>query len=686
MQNFMYQMLADSNEIAAKRSLDVMIELYRKKIWDDAKTVNVISTACFSPFAKLLVAALQFFIGEKDLSAEADSDDEKQKGPSIQEVMKKHYSCAGKTRKKEKKLKAAIAKVNKVKEKKERKANFPALELLNDPQDFAEKLFSQVRKSNQRFEVRLMMMNLLSRLIACHRLILPNFYPWLQKYMQPHQQHVTHILAYAAQSCHDLVLPEVIEPMVKQLANQFVVERMSTEIQAFGLNAIREICVRCPLAMTETLLHDLSQYKGARDKGIRMSAKSLIDVYRVLNPNLLRKKDRGRDADLTVQPPQFGAEKVEDGVAGVELLEADEERRAQLGSDAEDDDEAGWEGWETDSEVELEEGDDGQVAKGKKRNGGGKWKDVDENAQLPEDSEDESAEEDSAGEEADADEDGQEEAEDDSENSEPEGNGNEDAEPPMLVDERGRPLKLSPAERAMLLQQLQRSRVQAAAKRQQKQNVRQQKRKAEGDPQLEEDGEEEAEDGEEEDQDDSSAEDDSDEGEEEEDASESKASLASEGVVSTVSSGRIRLDAIRILTDADFERLRVLRAKKEAEGVRGKKRQLDSDESSEEEGNNELVDPTDIMGKFKKARMDKAARVASIMEGREGREKFGVRKKKSATASTTNREKQKSTKNAVMIQHSKRVRGKKKRSTGQVTRGRAAAKQQLIKFKIKRGM
>jgi hypothetical protein len=69
---------------------------------------------------------------------------------------------------------------------------------------------TQVRKSNQRFEVRLMMMNLLSRLIACHRLILPNFYPWLQKYMQPHQQHVTHILAYETHLCHHPLSRELL--------------------------------------------------------------------------------------------------------------------------------------------------------------------------------------------------------------------------------------------------------------------------------------------------------------------------------------------------------------------------------------------------------------------------------------------------------------------------------------------
>ena len=35
-----------------------MIELYKKNIWNDAKTVNVISTACFSKVAKVSIAWL----------------------------------------------------------------------------------------------------------------------------------------------------------------------------------------------------------------------------------------------------------------------------------------------------------------------------------------------------------------------------------------------------------------------------------------------------------------------------------------------------------------------------------------------------------------------------------------------------------------------------------------------------
>lgn len=39
------------------------------------------------------------------------------------------------------------------------------------------------------------MMRAVSRVVGVHRLILLNFYPFLQKYIRPHQHDVTHILA-----------------------------------------------------------------------------------------------------------------------------------------------------------------------------------------------------------------------------------------------------------------------------------------------------------------------------------------------------------------------------------------------------------------------------------------------------------------------------------------------------------
>lgn len=53
-----------------------------------------------------------------------------------------------------------------------RKITFFPIDLLNDPQEFVEKLFSQLRKMTERFEVKMAMMAVISRLIGRHKLIL----------------------------------------------------------------------------------------------------------------------------------------------------------------------------------------------------------------------------------------------------------------------------------------------------------------------------------------------------------------------------------------------------------------------------------------------------------------------------------------------------------------------------------
>jgi len=73
-------MLKDPDEGATKRSLQIMIELHRKWIWNDENTVNVIAEACLHSKTKICVAACKFFIlatGEDDEQSEdSDSDTE----------------------------------------------------------------------------------------------------------------------------------------------------------------------------------------------------------------------------------------------------------------------------------------------------------------------------------------------------------------------------------------------------------------------------------------------------------------------------------------------------------------------------------------------------------------------------------------------------------------------------------
>uniref|UniRef100_A0A8C4RFN5 Protein SDA1 n=1 Tax=Erpetoichthys calabaricus TaxID=27687 RepID=A0A8C4RFN5_ERPCA len=347
LQNFMYSMLRDSNSVAAKISLDVMIELYTRNIWNDAKTVNVITTACFSKVTKILVAALKFFLG-KDEDDKKDSDSESENdGPSARDLLIK-YNTGKKTSKNKKKMEKAMKVLKKHKKKKRPETfNFSAIHLVHDPQDFAEKLLKQLENSKERFEVKIMMMELISRLVGIHELFLLNFYPFVQRFLQPHQREVTKILLCAAQAAHQLVPPETIQPLVMTIANNFVTDRNSGEVMTVGINAIREIAARCPLAMTEDLLHDLAQYKSHKDKNVMMSARGLIQLFRNLDPQMLHRKDRGKPTESTKEARirGYGEVDAKDYVPGAEVLELNQE-------EMEDE-----EGWESASITEQEDSD-----------------------------------------------------------------------------------------------------------------------------------------------------------------------------------------------------------------------------------------------------------------------------------------------------------------------------------------
>ncbi|XP_026468677.1 protein SDA1 homolog [Ctenocephalides felis] len=383
LQGFMYSMLKDNNTRAAKMSIDIMIDLYKKNVWNDIKTVNVIANnGCFSKLVKVRVAALKFFLGsdpnEKD-SDESDSDE-----PNAKEVMMAN-KVNKKSRKREKqltKVKKAVAK-NKKKKSNAPVFNYSALQLVHNPQGLAEGLYKQLEAANERFEVKLMTLDVISRLIGLHELFLFNIYPYMQRYLQPHQREVTRILQFTAQASHDLLPPETLHSVLRAIVNNFVTERNSSDVIAIGLNAIREICSRCPLAMEEDLLRDLAQFKTYRDRSVMMAAKSLIHLYREAYPELLHRKDRGRPTEhqASIVPLKYGEIRAPDYVPGAEVLikklgnedkEDEVDEKSAVDSDDSDwvdlDENSGSELHISDSELEEESADEAETSKDDEKN------------------------------------------------------------------------------------------------------------------------------------------------------------------------------------------------------------------------------------------------------------------------------------------------------------------------------
>jgi protein SDA1 len=93
-----------------------------------------------------------------------------------------------KTRKRQKKTERALRAVKKSKKSSNSIPVFSALNLIYDPHDFAEKLFKLVETTNEAFEIKLAILDLISRLIGIHSLFLPNFHSFLIRFLNPHQR------------------------------------------------------------------------------------------------------------------------------------------------------------------------------------------------------------------------------------------------------------------------------------------------------------------------------------------------------------------------------------------------------------------------------------------------------------------------------------------------------------------
>lgn len=406
MQTVLYNLVtADRSSPRAIWAIKLTRELWKRQFWTDAKPVQVMKEACLADNEKVVIGAVRFFLGgdkEREELDDESSDEEVDLGKVRHQI-----GINKKSKKQKEAYKKAVGKVKRGERKKKQPhpLNFSALHLLHDAQDFAEQLFSKHlhnTKAKLSLDSKILVLQLVTRLIGLHKLTVVPLYSWFIKYLRPRQQSVTSFLASLAQGTHNLVPPDVLEPLIQKIANEFVSEASASEVAAAGLNAIREICARQPLAMTDTLLQDLVQYRKSKDKGVMMAAKGLLSLYREVGAELLKKRDRGKEATMGLraslqQQSKFG-EEAPGGIEGLDLLAKwkEEERRrkrlemglsATAGSDEEEKKDDGYQSsdWEVDSDgsgdsgewINVSDSEDEGPASKKQKKGKGKGEEKD---------------------------------------------------------------------------------------------------------------------------------------------------------------------------------------------------------------------------------------------------------------------------------------------------------------------
>lgn len=316
--SLLYPYLQDSNEKIAQKMLLLLIRLYAEGIVSDAATCNVLSSCCFHDNTKVKATAIHFFLQErleedKDSDSDDSSWDESEDNNEVQvvvsqktkELWNSYKMTSKKNLRKKRQLKRKISRICKSERRKKRMRQLaphvePPVCLLFRPDDFAEKLFAELKKKNQRFQLRVSIIQLIARVVGFHRLDIPPFIQYVLKYLRPHQEGVTKMLVILLQAIHECTPTETVEMIIRYLADHFVVPQMSNETCAVGLNTIRMLCEKHPTAIDAALLEDLIQYKTSKDRSVMMAARSILSVYRKWCPSLLPKSERGKLGNIQV--------------------------------------------------------------------------------------------------------------------------------------------------------------------------------------------------------------------------------------------------------------------------------------------------------------------------------------------------------------------------------------------------
>lgn len=86
------------------------------------------------------------------------------------------------------------------------------------------------------------------------------------------------------ESCHDLVPPETIKPVTERIILNFVTEYCPNMNIVVGLNAMREILARQPLALDTAQIEYLVEFRSYKNASVVAAAKGLVNFFRDVCP------------------------------------------------------------------------------------------------------------------------------------------------------------------------------------------------------------------------------------------------------------------------------------------------------------------------------------------------------------------------------------------------------------------
>lgn len=290
--------MVDNSEIVARYSLVILVELFRRGFWRDSCVVNKIAISCFSKSSRLTMPALMFFVGDCiKLKGNQEIGQiymninlKRQK----QHILHNPIFIVQSEKNANKTFNEVSVHIKVIKRKKLndkiilKKTNFNkgnllnsnntnnAILLLKDPHIFVHKLIRKFQLSHEKFEAKILLLQVICCIIGTQKLIVLNFYQIFQSYVIQQYRLISTIFVVLIQAIHSLVSPDVLAPEILRLMNYFIYDRAGLERIILGLCCIYEICSKQPQIINEDLLKYLTKF---RDKKVLIVTCRLLALY-----------------------------------------------------------------------------------------------------------------------------------------------------------------------------------------------------------------------------------------------------------------------------------------------------------------------------------------------------------------------------------------------------------------------
>lgn len=133
--------MKNNSDGIAKRSLQIMITLYKKGVWVDQKTVNIIASGCLNDNYKIKLISCYFLVSTTEMEDYVSSDEDEEDEVDLKEKKGINKKTRAKMAKLEREKKKAAKKLRK-RMKQNIRNNFFPIDQIYNPQDFAEKVFA----------------------------------------------------------------------------------------------------------------------------------------------------------------------------------------------------------------------------------------------------------------------------------------------------------------------------------------------------------------------------------------------------------------------------------------------------------------------------------------------------------------------------------------------------------------